>query len=186
MSADLERKVRDLTSDKLTEDGLELLDVEFKEGSLRLTLDSETLLDLDRVAQASILISKLIDESPFFDELGSFNLEVSSPGVERTLRTEAHFRRFIGSKVSFKTKSNVPGPRRFTGLIKRTVGSTIFIELDDSSLGISPELDLDVNDIERARTIFAWGSPKPPKTKSKGGPRRTSKSNLTPNKIAKD
>lgn len=186
MSTELERKVRDLIDSNLADDGLELLDVELKEGSFRLTLDSETPLDLDRVAQASILISRLIDDTSAFDELGPFNLEVSSPGVERTLRTEAHFRRFIGSKVSFKTKPNVTGPRRFTGLIKRMEGFSIVIELDDSSLGISPELELGIEDIERARTIFEWGSPKPPKAKLKGGPKRTIKSNSTANKIAKD
>lgn len=186
MSAELERKVRALIDGKLADDNLELLDIEFKDGSLRMTLDSEDALDLDRVAQASILISALIDDSPVFDDIDSFNLEVSSPGVERTLRTIEHFRRFVGSKVSFKTKPSVPGARRFIGIIKRTEGTKIVVEVDDSSLGIAPELELDVADIERARTIFEWGSPKPPKAKSKGGPKRTIKSNPTPNKIVKD
>ncbi|NNN19207.1 MAG: ribosome maturation factor RimP [Acidimicrobiaceae bacterium] len=183
----IEDRLREVAESELADQGLEILDIELKGGSLRVTLDSETSLDLDRVSKASHLISRLIDDSVEFDDMGQFTLEVSSPGLERLLRTEAHFRRFIGSKVIVKTKPEYSGPRRFGGVIKSVGEGSITLQLDDPSAGLGPEMEVRIIEIERAHTLFEWGSPKSAKAKSGSGSKQASnKTNLTANKIAKD
>ena len=53
----------------------------------------------------------------------SYQLEVSSPGIERTLRTPEQYRRYLGSPVSVKTTEAVRGSRRWTGMTRRRRGS---------------------------------------------------------------
>lgn len=186
MAFDIEEKVRSLAEGALKESGLELLDIEFKAGSLRITLDSLDSMDLDRIAEASTLISKLIDASNDFDELGSFTLEVSSPGVERTLRTEQHFQRFIGSKAAFKTKPDTVVPRRFQGVIQGASDGVVTVALEDSAVSEVEVLQIRIDQLERARTVFEWGASKPKAGSKSNGNKKAVKPNSTTNEIAKD
>lgn len=185
MGERVENMLRRIAQDQLAEKGLELLDVEFKSGALRVTLDSDSPLDLDRIAEASAVISRLIDASQEFDEIGQFNLEVSSPGIERTLRTEAHFKRHIGSKINVKTKADYEGPRRFAGVVESVNDGSIAVRVDDSyGLPVS-ELEVRLEEIERARTVFEWGSQNPPKGKAGGGSKKANRRKMTANKLGK-
>ena len=186
MTQRIEERLQEIAQIPLADQGLELLDIELKSGSLRVTLDSETPLDLDRIAQASALISRLIDDSVEFDDMGRFNLEVSSPGLERTLRTESHFKRFIDSRVNIKMKPDFVGPRRLTGMLKKVEDGSVTLQTSDSSVNLPIDLKVGIDEIERARTVFEWGSPKPPNSKASGGSKRTGKTKLTANKTAKD
>ena len=185
MAHGIESRLRELAQERLAEHGLEMLDVELKNGSLRVTLESETSLDLDRIADASVLISTLIDDSGEFDGMGKFNLEVSSPGVERVLRTEPHFKRFVGTKVSLKMKSDFTGPRRFSGVLFKVGDGRITVLAEAENASSASELDVRIEDIERARTVFEWGAQKPPKAKSGSGSKRTGKTKLV-NEAARD
>lgn len=186
MAQRMEQMLRELAREPLGDRGLEILDVELKGGSLRVILDSETPLDLDRIAEASAAISRLIDDSTDFDDVGKFNLEVSSPGVERTLRTESHFRRFVGSKVSVKTKPDFAGPRRFTGVLEGVESSCIQVKLDDPPRPEYSNLEVMLDEIERARTVFEWGSQGSQKAKTGSGSRKRKNSRTAVGKLAKD
>ncbi len=185
MTQEVEKKLREMAEKPLMDQGLEILDVELKSGSLRVTLDSEAPLDLDRIAKASTLISRLIDDSAEFDQIGQFNLEVSSPGVERTLRTESHFKRFVGSKLSVKMKQDFSGPRRISGVLKNAEGGVVTIQNSDAQASPYSDIEVKIDDIERARTVFEWGAQKPPKAKSGSGSKRTGKTKLV-NEAARD
>jgi ribosome maturation factor RimP len=185
MAFDIEEKVRSLAEGALKDSGLELLDIEFKAGSLRITLDSLDSMDLDRIADASTLISKLIDASNV-DELGSFTLEVSSPGVERTLRTEQHFQRFIGSRAAFKTKPDTVVPRRFQGVIQGASDGIVTVAVEDSAISEVEVLQIRIDQLERARTVFEWGASKPKAGSKSNGNKKAVKPNSTINEIAKD
>ena len=89
---------------------LELVDVELRSGVLLVTVDKEGGVDLDALTEATRAASVALDEADPIH--GRYSLEVSSPGVERTLRTPAHFARAIGETVSVKTRPQVPGDRR--------------------------------------------------------------------------
>lgn len=85
---------------------------------LRVYIDSEQgikLVDCERVSRQ---ISALFDvENPI---LTRYNLEVSSPGLNRPLFTAEQFQRFVGCKVSIQTRTAIDNQRKFKGLLKST------------------------------------------------------------------
>lgn len=153
---DTVEKFRALVLPEVESHGAEIYDVEMRSGTLRLTVDREGGVDLETIGSLTRAISRLIDEH---DPIaGSFTLEVSSPGLERNLRTPEHFGRAVGEKVSIKTRPDVEGDRRQTGIIESADadGFTVVAE------GVSRHLRYD--QIDKARTVFEWGpTPKPGK-----------------------
>jgi len=143
---------------------VDLYDVEFTEGVLRITVDQTGGVDMAAVHRLTRDISRLIDEQDPIP--GHFTLEVSSPGLERALRTPEHFVRSIGARISLKTRAGVPGDRRATATLVSADADGITIEADGAEPGQTRTLAYD--DLERVRTIFEWGpAPKP------GGPKST-------------
>ena len=96
--------VRELIEPTVTELGYDIWDVEYvKEGAdmhLRITIDSEDGIDIDDCEKVHRAIDPLIDEADPIEE--SYLLEVSSPGIERRLRTPEHFLACIGETVNLK------------------------------------------------------------------------------------
>ncbi len=74
-----------------------------------------------------------------------YNLEVSSPGINRPLRTLEHFQRFLGEPVKMEALTPVDGRRRFKGTLKRAGEEGVVVEID----GLEYEVALD--NIEKAR-----------------------------------
>ena len=154
---DMATRVQRLVEPALAASGLELVDVELASGVLRVYVDRPGGVDLDTISRASEAISDLLDrEDPVPG--GRYTLEVSSPGIERPLRTPSHFRRAVGTQVSLRTMPGVEGERRLTG---RLDGA------DDDSIDLAGRR-IPYAAIERARTVFEWGSgAKPPPTKKR-------------------
>jgi len=150
-------RVREAAEPVLAAAGFELFDVELRSQVLRVYVDRPGGIDLEAVSAAAQLVSELLDrDDPLPDT--SYTLEVSSPGVERPLRTPDHFRRHIGTTVSVKTTPEVPGERRLQG---RLDGA------DDTGIDIVGRR-LAYDEIERAKTVFEWGpAPKPSPAKKK-------------------
>ena len=156
-------RVREIVEPLLARHSLEVYDVELAGSQLRITIDrpapSTEGLDLDTIAQATRLISLALDEHDPIE--GRYTLEVSSPGLERTLRTPVHFTRAVGSIVNLKTRPDVEGERRVRGVLA---------EADDDGVRIDDRC-LRYDEIEKARTVFEWGPPakptrrKPPREK---------------------
>jgi ribosome maturation factor RimP len=146
---------------------VELVDIEHVGATVRVVIDRPGGVDLEVISRATRQISHLLDEvDPMADR---YTLEVSSPGLERPLRVPAHFVRAIGSTISVKTVSGVDGDRRVTGLLLSAGDDEIEVEVDAPS---EARRRVRYTDIEKARTVFAWGpSPKPG-----GGKARTTKS----------
>jgi ribosome maturation factor RimP len=145
--------------------GLQLYDLELtgaaRTPTLRVTVDTPGGVNLDVIAQASEALSPVLDADPTVDRAcrGRYTLEVSSPGLERRLRTPTHFRGAQGSVVSIKTTTE--------GLRRRGVLATA----DDD--GIDVDFDtgrehLTYGDVAQARTVFEWGpKPKPGQRKTR-------------------
>lgn len=153
-------RVRELIEPLVTASGSELVDIEHGTGLLRVYVDREGGIDLDAIATLSEQISDLLDAHDPIP--GRYTLEVSSPGLERNLRTPAQYQRFIDSPISVKTKSHVEGERRFSGALTGA---------DDSGIVVTEKSGevrrLAYDDIEKARTIFEWGpQPKPGQRKA--------------------
>ncbi len=147
-------EVRDLAEAVARRRALRLWDVEMTGTSgrsvIRVLVDADGGVDLDTVAQVAEEVSRGLDlRDPIS---GRYTLEVSSPGIERTLRSPEHFELSIGSKVVVKTKEpTAAGSHRIDGVI---------LSAGPDSVTIAPEsgdpvvLDLEV--IKSARTVFQW------------------------------
>lgn len=136
---------------------LELVDLDYAGGVVRVTIDRPGGVDMEAIAQATRSVSRAFDEH---DPIaGRFTLEVSSPGLERTLRTPAHFQRAVGSTVRVKTRPGVEGERRVDGVLAAADDEGCTVVLAAPASG---ERRVRYDDIERARTVFEWGpAPKP-------------------------
>ncbi|MGH9263948.1 MAG: ribosome maturation factor RimP [Acidimicrobiales bacterium] len=164
-----DERVRSVVEPHLSARGFELVDVERQGGVLRVTVDllvgpgdQVDLLvgpggpgdqvdraggiDMDGVTEATRLVNEVLDREDLMGAQSS--LEVSSPGVERPLRTPAHFRRFVGTEVAVKARPGVEGDRRVAGILETA---------DDEGVVVAGRR-LAYADVERARTVFVWPS----------------------------
>ncbi len=154
--------------------GLELVDLDRTSQSIRITVDCAGGADLDTIAKATRAISDRFDELDL--GTGRYTLEVSSPGVERRLRTAVHFAKALGEKVTVKLLAGTGDLRRVDGLLSASTETSITITTDDGAL-----VTIDIADIDRARTVFTWGSVHQP-TPSKGKPKASSTQKSSPSK----
>jgi ribosome maturation factor RimP len=152
--------VRDVVAPILDERGVDLYDLELAGGTLRVLVDRDGGVDLDALGELTRSISAGLDA---VDPLpGGYTLEVSSPGLERPLRTPDHFRAAVGTKVSVKTRPGTDGDRRLDGEL---------VDADDDAATVATadgERRVAYVDVERARTVFEWGPPPKPGSPSKG------------------
>ena len=137
--------------------GLSLYDVEQKGATLRISIDGPDGVPFAALERLSREISLALDEAD--PSGGSFMLEVSTPGVERNLRSAEHFSSAVGETVTIKTVPGPEGRHRYNGDVVAVDNNVITI--DDKERG---EVQIPVHDVESARTIFEWGQdPKPGK-----------------------
>lgn len=120
------------------------------------------------IAKLTRAISRAIDEHDPIP--GQFTLEVTSPGLERNLRTPLHFERAVGEKVSVKTVSGYDGPRRLTGVLTGADDEGISLALADADAG---EVRIDHRDIDKARTLYEWAAQAKPGSKKNTGSTKT-------------
>lgn len=166
-------KVLKLAEPIAGEFGLEVLEVELKglppRRLLRVFLDSSTpsrAVTLDDCATVSRRLGDVLEANEAIS--GSYLLEVSSPGVNRPLRTPEHFRRVIGDRVRVRFREPCGGVR---GLVARLVAA------DDGRLVLESEggavIETSVDNVERANLEFEFRVPeKPsgrPKSRKRGG-----------------
>jgi len=133
------------------EAGVELFDIQHDGGVLRISVDREGGVDMAVLRPLTKAVSRALDEA---DPIGGrYTLEISSPGLERTLRTPAHFEWAVTKLVKVKTRPHVEGDRRLQGPILAADGEGFEIRDDES--GDTRRLAYD--DIDKARTVFEWG-----------------------------
>jgi ribosome maturation factor RimP len=138
--------------------GLELYDVEFTGGSLNVVVSKAGGVDLESLTRANRTVSEWLDVN---DPIaGRYTLDVSSPGLERRLRTPAHFASAVGDVVTLRERRGAEPTRRLEGTLVAAEDTTITLE--DRELGV---LVINLDAIERARTVFEWGATKPASSK---------------------
>ncbi len=149
--------IRDAVAPVIAGLGLDLYDVELNGGggtrTLRVTIDRAGGVDLDAITDVTRALSPVLDDDSTLP--GSFLLEVSSPGVERTLRTPAHYRGALDSTVSIKVRTDT-GTERVHGVLVACDDERCTIESDGQRAQIR------YVDVTQARTVFEWGpQPRP-------------------------
>ncbi len=162
-------KVRALVAPIVGDLQLDLYDLEFRSGTLRVVLDtpvgSEAGVDLDTIALATRLIGREFDHHDPVP--GHYTLEVTSPGLERTLRTPQHFQRELGKVVALRLRDTTNADRRVQGVLAAADEQGATIQPEDGTEARTVKYD----QIDRARTVFTWGpSPKPGKARAVKAP----------------
>jgi len=159
------QRVRALVAPIIRDLQLDLYDLEFRGGILRVTIDtppgSEGGVTLESIALATRLISRELDhEDPM---PGHYTLEVSSPGLERQLRVPAHFQREIGKTVNIRLRDTTSANRRVHGVLVAASEHDCTVRMEDAADdGTFPERVVPYDQIDRAKTVFVWGpTPKP-------------------------
>lgn len=128
-----------------------LWDVEFvKEGAkkiLRITIDSEEGIDINICEKFHRTIDPMLDEADPIDE--SYYLEVTSPGIEREIKTDMHISMCIGEKVELKLYAPKNGAKTYTGeLVGLSDEGKVVISLGDGSV------EFERNEIAKMHTVF--------------------------------
>ena len=118
--------------------GYELVDLELHlggSGIVRLYIDNEDGITLDDCARVSHQVSGVLEvEDPI---PGHYVLEVSSPGVNRRLRTKAHFDKYVGNRIKIeREKPDEEGRRRYAGILKDVGENGVAIEVDEKTFCI--------------------------------------------------
>jgi len=148
------RAVRDALAPIVSGLGLDLYDVELKGAgparTLRVTVERDGGVDLDAITDVTRAVSPVLDAEPSLT--GSYLLEVSSPGLERALRTPTHFAGARGATVSIKLRTQ-DGTERVKGVLVDADDRGCVVEGDDGRHEVA------YADITQARTVFEWGPP---------------------------
>lgn len=129
--------------------GYELTDLELKlggrDGLVRLFIDAQDGIGVEDCETVSRQVSAILDvEDPI---PGNYTLEVSSPGLDRTLTKPAHFQRFMGEDVRVKLRFPLDGRRNFRGALAAVDDENIEVVVDGESHS------LPLSTIESARLV---------------------------------
>lgn len=123
------------------EQGLDIVSVELSgpanHPTLRVRIDllEGGLIDMDRVTASTPWVSEVVETLDPFP--GSYELEVSSPGIERPLRRACDFARFAGERAEVVTREPVENRRNFTGTIVSAGEEAVVIEVDGTAYEVA-------------------------------------------------
>jgi ribosome maturation factor RimP len=124
---------------------------------LRVVVDRPGGADLDALSELSAQVSGALELGGY--ESGPYQLEVSTPGLERPLKRPAHFQRSIGEQVKVKTTAPMAGSKTHTGTLVSADDDGVTIAIlpsqESSDRGIE-ERRVPYADIASARTVVDW------------------------------
>ena len=143
----LRDQLRELLAPVVAGLGYQLWELEYQPrsggGLLRVYIDAPNGISLDDCERASRSVSETLDTADPIP--GHYTLEVSSPGLDRVLRTREHFERFAGERVKLEMMQPIEGRKRFAGRLLGVGERDITLELE------SGRISLPIDDIHRAR-----------------------------------
>ena len=158
--SDTAERLWDVIEPYVAAEGIELDDFEvLGHGAgtiVRVTVDGGDALSVDRIAELSRGISRLLDDDDPVN--GSYTLEVSSPGLERRLRRPRHYEKSLGREVKVKTKRPVAGTVNHAGSLLEADDEGFVVDTDAGAHRIA------YADVVSARTVFVWEKASKPGT----------------------
>ncbi|OGL39624.1 MAG: hypothetical protein A2042_08360 [Candidatus Schekmanbacteria bacterium GWA2_38_11] len=129
---DITEKVKELLSPIISEEGIELVEINVKKRKrgylLRIFIDKQGGISINDCENVSEQLSRILDVEDIFP--GSFILEVSSPGIDRPLKTPADFKRCLGRLVNISTCEAVEEKVSFIGKILEVTSDGVLLELE--------------------------------------------------------
>lgn len=144
-----QQRLTDLLQPLVERLGYEFVGLEYhnnpKQSVLRIYIDADDGVGLEDCETVSRETAALLDvEDPI---RGHYNLEISSPGVDRPLFTPAQFERFAGEEAQVTLFAPIDGRRKFKGVILGVDGDRVRLEVDGD------EVVLDATNVARARLV---------------------------------
>ena len=149
----METALRNAVEAYLAAEAVELDDLDLKGGgksrTLKIIVDADGGLDLDRVADLSRGLGRLLDEE---DLVGgtAYTLEVTTPGLERKLTRPAHYRKSVGREVVVVTGEPIAGENSHRGVLESADDRAAMVRVGEDLR----EIPFDRN--TRAKTVFRW------------------------------
>jgi ribosome maturation factor RimP len=135
-----EKKLYKLVAPEVAVMGFELIDMDFSRGLLRITIDKPGGVTLDDCVSVNRRVSLLLDTNDPIE--GSYRLEVSSPGLNRRIKTLKEFEHFAGRKVKIQTREGT-----FRGTIKGLAEESVLIDIDGTQQEV-PFMDIQKANLE--------------------------------------
>lgn len=152
MAKNIEEKVEQVIEKTINELGYELYDVEYaKEGKdyfLRIFIDKNEGIDLNDCEKVNDAVNPILDAADYIKE--QYFLEISSPGIERTLRKDKHLKQNIGEKVEIKLFKPINKQKNIIGILKDYNAEQIEIETSEEVCKI------DRKNISIIKTVYEW------------------------------
>lgn len=150
---EIEEAVTSLLESRLEEEGLELVDVEYvreRNWILRIYIDKEGGVGLDDCQAVSDRAGALLDEADLIPD--NYMLEVSSPGLDRVLKKDKDFIRYIGEEVDVKLFAPLDGKKAFTArLLGLGDEGALLLEMEDGE-----QMTLSRDKISQVRLHFSF------------------------------
>ena len=148
----IEEKIEALVEPIILKLEYNLYDVEYiKEGKdyfLRIYIDSDSGISLEDCEKVSNAINDVLDSANLIEE--QYFLEISSPGIERTIRKDKQLAQNIGKELSIKFFKTNNGKKQMQGTLEKFDEENIYINLENKIL------DIPKKDIAQIRTVYEW------------------------------
>ena len=149
----LEKKIFEELEPIINGLNINLYDVVYeKEGRdfyLRIFIEKENGVDINDCENVNNAINDILDEKDFIKE--HYYLEVSSSGLEKTLRLEKHFKDNIGNKIQISLYKPINNSKNVIGILKDYNDEKVIVESDEI-------IEINKNDISLIKTVFDWDS----------------------------
>jgi ribosome maturation factor RimP len=179
--------VRSLAEPLVAARGFELYDLEQHGPVVRVTVGAAPGAQNPGVDELGAISRELSRELDAADPISSrYTLEVSTPGLERKLRTPEHFMRALGETVTVKVREPGQPTRRVRGVVRSADDDAVVVHVEDApdddendeAVAPAGELRLAYDSIDSARTVFEWGMTPPdpipdPNVPAEGSTRRS-------------
>lgn len=118
--------------------GIEIVTIEVtgakKAPVVRVFIDTPDGVDFDVLTATQAWLGELLDRIDPFP--GAYTLEVSSPGIDRPLRTPDHFRRFVGEEAKVRVAEPIDGRSNFKGTIESATDGAVSLSVDGEAVDI--------------------------------------------------
>ncbi len=114
--------------------GIELVQLEYvtgKYGKLMLYIDRDGGIEIEHCEEVSRAVSEMLDQHDPITH--AFNLEVSSPGLERPLTKKTHYLRFQGERVKIITAEPIEGSSKLSGILQKAGEDVIVLKADNGA-----------------------------------------------------
>ncbi len=151
-------RIKELAEPLCEVEGIELVHLESQQGSngaiIRLYIDKPGGVTLDDCMCISRKLNESMDvhiSETDLENIGPYNLEISSPGINRPLVKKLDFKKFKGQRVKIKTEKSVDGQKKFKGVLLGISEETVNLLSNDKNI------DIPFKEIIRARLINYTG-----------------------------